>query len=43
MKAYRGFYIEAFIAGGYTVFCDGDEIWFKSVKEAKAFIDSITE
>ena len=24
----------------YTVFFEGDDLWFKSLKEAKSFIDS---
>lgn len=28
---------------GFTVFYCGEDIWFKTVDEAKAFIDEITE
>lgn len=42
MTEYKGFYIEPF-RNGYTVFYQGDEVYFDSVDEAKQFIDEVTE
>lgn len=41
---YKGYTIEYNIyhKGEYTVFFDGDDIWFTSENEAKQFIDEIT-
>lgn len=36
---YRNYWIDRFGAG-YTVFFEGDEIYFSSIEEAKAFIDA---
>lgn len=39
---YKGFYIDGdMVPGGYTVQYCGDEIFFGSIDEAKAFIDEI--
>lgn len=35
---YKGYEIEVF-GSGYTVFYEGDEIYFDTEEEAKAFID----
>lgn len=35
---YKGYEIEDFMTG-YTVFYNGDEIYFDTIDEAKAFID----
>lgn len=35
---YKGYEIEVF-GPGYTVFFDGDEVYFDTVEEAKEFID----
>lgn len=35
---YKGYEIETF-GPGYTVFFEGDEIYFDTEEEAKAFID----
>ncbi len=39
---YKGFYIEIF-GNGFTVFFQGDEIYFNTVEEAKTFIDEMGE
>lgn len=40
---YKGYYIDAdMVPGGYTVEYCGDEVFFKTVDEAKTFIDEIT-
>ena len=39
---YKGFYIEIF-GNGFTVFFQGDEIYFDTVEEAKTFIDEMGE
>ena len=38
MTMYKGYEIEVF-GPGYTVFFEGDEVYFDTVEEAKAFID----
>ena len=40
---YRGYYIEYNIygKGEYTVQIDGDDVFFKTIKEAMTFIDSL--
>lgn len=35
---YKGYEIEEF-GPGYTVFFEGDEVYFNTIEEAKAFID----
>ena len=42
---YKGYFIEVgfYGEGEITVQYCGDDIWFKSVEEAKEFIDQITE
>jgi hypothetical protein len=42
---YKGYYIEIGFYGEdeITVQYCGDDIWFKSIEEAKKFIDQITE
>lgn len=37
---YRGYTIERFMSG-YTVFYNGDEVYFTTVTEAQEFIDSL--
>jgi hypothetical protein len=39
---YKGYEIEIF-GSGYTVFYEGDEIYFDSQEAAKAFIDEVEE
>lgn len=40
---YKGYYIDGdLLEGGVTVFYCGDEIFFDTVDEAKAFIEEIT-
>lgn len=40
---YNGYYItyNAYGKGEYTVDIDGDDVWCKSLEEAKAVVDSI--
>ncbi len=40
MIEYKGYYIEIF-GFGYTVFFQGDEIYFSTETDAKEFIDEI--
>lgn len=42
-KKYKGYYIEFDIygSGEYTVQYDGDDVWFTTLDEAKAFIDEV--
>lgn len=42
---YKGYFIEIgfYGEGEITVQYCGDDVWFKSVEEAKEFIDQITE
>ena len=42
---YKGYYIEENFYGRneFTVQYCGDDVWFSSIEEAKAFIDSIAE
>lgn len=41
---YKGYEIEATYAlHGYTVFYEGDEIYFDAIDEAKAFIEEVAE
>lgn len=42
MTEYKGYEIETF-GNGYTVFYQGDEIYFDTEAEAKAFIDEVSE
>ena len=37
---YRGFWIDPY-KQGYTVLFEGDEIYFKTIREAQHFIDKI--
>jgi hypothetical protein len=39
---YKGFEISHnfYGTGEYTVFCDGDDLWFTTETEAKEFIDN---
>ena len=41
---YKGYMIEHNIYGTneYTVFYQGDDVWFTTLKEAKEFIDDIS-
>jgi len=39
-EEYKGYEIELF-GNGYTVFYCGDEVYFNTVEEAKAFIDEV--
>lgn len=39
---YKGYEIEVF-GSGYTVFYEGDEIFFDTQEDAKAFIDEVEE
>lgn len=43
MEEYRGFAIEFnfYGSGEYTVQYDGDDVWFTTLDEAKAFIDLV--
>ena len=43
MEEYRGFYIEFnfYGSGEYTVQYCGDDMWFDTLDEAKAFIDEV--
>lgn len=38
---YKGYVIETF-GSGYTIFFQGDEIYFNSIEQAKNFIDEQT-
>ncbi len=40
---YKGYYIEINLygTGEYTVYYNGDDVWFDSIAEAKDFIDEI--
>ena len=40
MENYKGYTI-TYMTGGCTVFEEGDEIYFDSVKDAKVYIDSL--
>lgn len=42
---YRGYYIEENFYGRneFSVQYCGDDVWFSSIEEAKAFIDNIAE
>ena len=42
---YKGYPImkDVILENGWTVLYCGDEIWFKTIEKAKAFIDEITE
>lgn len=44
MKEYKGYQIEYNVYGcnEYTVFFEGDDVWFKEEDEARDFIDRIT-
>lgn len=37
---YKGYFIESFMSG-YTVFFEGDEVYFTTVAEAQEFIDNL--
>ncbi len=41
---YQGYYIDFNVYGKneYTVNYNGDDVWFKTMKEAMAFIDEIS-
>lgn len=39
---YKGFTIEK-LFGGYTVLFEGDEVFFDTIEQAKAFIDEVTQ
>jgi len=39
---YKGYEIETF-SNGYTVFYHGDEVYFDTIEQAKAFIDEVTQ
>ena len=45
MKEYKGYYIEKDLLGHnyYTVFFECDDVVFYTVKEAKDFIDEVTQ
>lgn len=40
---YKGYYIEYnfYGEGEYTVQVCGDDVWFKTIEEAKSFIDTL--
>ena len=42
---YEGYVIEhnLYGQGEYTVFADGEDVWFDTVEGAEAFIDEITD
>lgn len=42
---YNGHWIEEnyYGKGEYTVFVDGEDVWFDTLEEAKAFIDRLEE
>lgn len=40
MTEYKGYYIEPFFKG-FTVFYQGDEVFFDTIELAKEFIDEI--
>ena len=43
IKKYKGYEIDAgMVSSGVTVFYEGEEIFFRTEKEAKEFIDKIT-
>lgn len=39
---YKGYEIEEFMGIGYTVFYQGDEVFFETEEEAKEFIEEVT-
>ena len=39
---YKGYEVDTF-GNGFTVFYQGDEVYFDTAKEAEAFIDEINE
>ncbi len=43
MKQYKGYTIEFNVYGSneYTIFFEGDDVWFDTLDEAKAFIDLV--
>lgn len=40
MIEYKNYFIEKFMSG-YTVYFNGDEVFFNTVEEAQEFIDNI--